>query len=223
MTARAPPSKGLEEDRDLLEAFRRGERAALTEVYRRYVAVVAHALRAGVRVTVEGRPTVVREALAESDVEALVQETFLRAFAEGARQRYDGLRAYSGYITTIARNQLIDRARRRSHEVLTADVGDQVAEEHLWADTLVEDQEVRAVVESVRAGLTPREQGVFRARYDEGMTLREAAQALSIPLITVRRVDVALRRRLLEALRAAGYLLHVEVGIPGGTRDRSKG
>ncbi len=52
-----------------------------------------------------------------SELEDLIQEVFVRAFSEKGRLAYDGLRDYEPYICTIARNLLIDRARKQGREV----------------------------------------------------------------------------------------------------------
>jgi hypothetical protein len=82
----------LENDRALLDAFRRGDRAAMTKVFRHYVDDVARTIRAGVVVNVDGQRTRVGQRLPEHEVEALVQETFTKAFAPKARESYDGVR-----------------------------------------------------------------------------------------------------------------------------------
>lgn len=69
-------TRTLEGDPVLLAAFRRGEREALTEVFRLYVDDVAHAVRSGVRVTVDGQMARVGVGLSETELEVVVQDTF---------------------------------------------------------------------------------------------------------------------------------------------------
>src|ERR671919_469239 len=94
-------------DPALLEAFRRGEREALARVYRDHVDDVEAFLRA--RLARAGRLT----AWSLAD---LVQDVFLRAFANKARASYDGQREYQPYLRALARNLLIDRLRRSVRE-----------------------------------------------------------------------------------------------------------
>ena len=103
----------LEQDRELLQRFRRGDAGALAQVFQRYAQHVAHAVRTGVLVQVDGQLVRVGAGLPEHEVEALVQETFVRAFAPRTRDAYDGLRPYAAYLLTIARNLVIDRGRRQ--------------------------------------------------------------------------------------------------------------
>jgi RNA polymerase sigma-70 factor (ECF subfamily) len=213
----------LESDRDLLDAFRRGETDALARVYRLYVQDVARTLRAGVSVRVEGRPTRIREDLDALDIESLLQDVFVRAFAPAARASYDGVRPFGAYLAAIARNLLVDRARSRRREVSLGDAEDSLEGEAVDPVESIEARALAEVVERFRTSLAARERAIFDARYKEGLALRPTAERLGLSLITVRRVDAQVRHALLAAVREAGFLLDVEVGIPSTDRDRSKG
>lgn len=222
-----PEPLKLEVDRQLLTAFRRGDRSALSTVYRLYVDEVVGALRQGTVVRIDGHPTRLGAGLPHGDLEVLVQTTFVRAFSPSARAAYDGLRPYGHYLVTIARNLLIDdaRARNRSRHVEPAEDIDAIADPEAQADPIghLEAKELAAALEVVKRGLTALEQELFRLRYEEEMTQREAARSLGLSVITVRRKDVQLRERILEGLRRAGHLGNVSVGIPSSTRDRTRG
>ncbi len=215
----------LENDAPLLAAFRRGERAALTRVYRLYVQDVALGVRRGVRVVVDGQLVRVGTGLSEAEIEALVQESFARAFARQARQAFDGLRPFGAWMATIARNVAIDRARANKKDASTVsletinDVGDEEIDP-TWA---IEAGELDAVVADTVAGWPLRERELFRLRFVEGLQQRDVASALGLSVITIRRLDARLRATLLEALQAAGHLGGRHVGIPGHQRDRTKG
>lgn len=219
-------ARTLERDRQLLDDFRRGDRAALSVVYRLYVEEVVRALRRGTIVRVDGHPTRVGAGLPEGDLEVLVQNTFVRAFSPSARAAYDGLRPFGGYVVTIARNLLIDEARARNRDRRVEAVADidavGVEPERDPTERLHAEQLARALSE-LRRGLPPLEQDLFRLRYDEEMSQQEAAKRLGLSLITVRRKDVQLREHLLEGLRRAGFFADVSVGIPSSTRDRTRG
>ena len=94
----------LEEDRNLLEGFRRGERPALEQVYWAYVARVDRLVRRILRVHGGTR------LIAAANVEDLVHESFTRAFSPTARQAYDGIRDYGPYLLTIVRNTVAEHA-----------------------------------------------------------------------------------------------------------------
>ena len=96
-------------DRALLDRFRRGDRDALAAVYERYVDDVATLARRGFTIE-SSNHAVVRGAGREGEYE-LVQDTFVRAFAEKARLAYDGIQPYRPYLLRITKNLMIDRYR----------------------------------------------------------------------------------------------------------------
>ena len=101
----------FEENQELLLAFREGTREALTRVYQHYVDEVARGVRRGFFLG-EGRERIPGAPDDQAQRE-LVQEVFLRAFSEKARNAYDGLRPFRPYLMRIVRNLLIDYWRRR--------------------------------------------------------------------------------------------------------------
>lgn len=207
-------------NRRLLDAFRAGEREALARVFRHYVDDVTMTLRRGVVVQVDGGPVRAGRGLPEGEVESLIQETFLKAFAPAARERYDGLRPFGAWLATIARNVLIDYARRAKKsgvvlapdevERMAVDDGSKTAADHF------EERELSGLVSQIVAQLGEPDRSIYRARYEEERSLKETAEALSIPLITIRRRDAQIRQRILEELRGRGYLRHARVRLPAG-------
>lgn len=215
-----PPDCGtlprvLTRDRALLDAFRRGERTVLTAVFRAYVDDVARTIRAGVVVQVEGQRVRVGQQLPEHEVEGLIQETFLRAFSEKARGSYDGLRPYGGWLATIARNLVIDleRKRRRAPVDAVGEVESQVVDESADPATMLEEDEASRVLLGVKASLGEPELTIFTLRFEEQQSCRAIADALGTTEIVVRRRETQLRARLLEELRAAGFLKNATIRI----------
>lgn len=216
----------LEGDPALLAGFRQGDRTALARVYRLYVENVAMTARCGVVVVVDGQRVRLGGGLQEGEVEVVVQDAFLRAFAPRARLAYDGLRPFGAWIASITRNLLIDRARgvQRDKALVALDAVDhEIADEPGDAAAVVEENELNAVVAETAAAWPPRERELFRLRFVEGLPQQEAAARMGLSLITVRRLDVWLRVALLAALRTAGHFGEQSVGIPSPVRDRSKG
>ena len=95
---------------ELLRRFQAGNREALSQVYWFYIERVELALRRGLRMA-HGDWVV----LGADDAD-LVQEVFLRAFAEPARLAYDAVRPYAPLLMTIARHTLADFLRRSGRE-----------------------------------------------------------------------------------------------------------
>jgi len=119
----------FEQDRALLDAFRRGERDALTRVYLHYVDELDELVRRGFSVESGGRPLHVPGAASPDEEAEVIQETFVRAFSEPARSAYDGVRPFRPYLFRIAKNLMIDRLRARRKEAGSVSV-DAAAREH---------------------------------------------------------------------------------------------
>jgi RNA polymerase sigma factor (sigma-70 family) len=209
----------LEGDRALLDAFRRGERDAFTRVFHMYVDQVAGMLRAGIVVDVDGRRTRIAVARSESDLENLVQETFAKVFAPAARDGFDGIRPFGAYITTIARNIAIDRARRQQRDAKHVTVVEHIDRLAAPTGTLsnpeirLEEGQILAIVVRFRDALADADREVFRARYEAGLPLRQAAKSTGLGIFEMRRRDTRIRLALLEKLREAGFLNTARVRI----------
>ncbi len=196
----------LTTDRSLLDAFRRGDRTAMEAVYRHYAPPLSKRVASGL----SGGGGRVRVS-SPFEVGAVVQEVFTRAFSERARLAYDGLSPYAAYLSTIARNYLLNELRVREEpappEELASAVGDggekaQSPHEHAEASELL-----RLTQDFVR-GRPEREQAIYQARFEQGLTQDAAAKALGLTRIQVRRAEANLRASLFTHLKAKGYLDH---------------
>src|SRR5262249_10922972 len=121
-------------DRELLDAFRRGDREALARVYHHYVDAVARLVRYGFLLETRNlRISGARDVDAENEI---IQDVFVRAFGERARLGYDGIRPYRPYLLRIAKNLLVDQARSRGHAMLAlSDDADEVDDAPTAVDT----------------------------------------------------------------------------------------
>lgn len=189
-------------DRPLLDAFRRGDRAALTTVYFRYVDEIAALIRLGFSIPSSGaRVPGARDAQTERD---LVQEVFTRAFAPRARDAYDGLRPYGPYLRQIARNLLIDRARAANHSVPLDEGAAELVIEPEAADADAVWQEQRRLTLDYLAGLAPELQTLVKLRFEDEMSQEQAAAMLGISRRRVRTLEARIQRGLRKVLRRAG-------------------
>ena len=185
---------------ELLAAFRRGDRSALVEVYWAYIDRVERLIRAGWRTPKGDRADPPRR----EDVADLIQETFARAFAERARLAFDGLREFGPYLATIARNLLVDWARRQGREIPVDFDEDELAaaatEVFDDVDTRWADGATVRVVQEYLSALPPELADVHRERYIHSRSQRDAAAALGISRQQLRtrekRLRDGLRRRL---------------------------
>jgi RNA polymerase sigma-70 factor (ECF subfamily) len=181
----------LRERPALLKAFREGDREAMEKVYWAYIGRVGRFVAVHVR---------------RSDVEDVVQDVFIRAFNAQARLSYDGLRDYGPWLVTIARNIVIDRARRDGREVLKEEISvDEPAEEPAEASSWA-DPAVMRVVDSYVAALPTPLREVHEYRYVRCLPQREAAAQLGITRQQLRTREDHLRQGLRVALGKASLL-----------------
>ena len=148
-------------DRELIERWKNGDDRAATELVERHASALARfAVASGER----------------SEVDELVQDTFVRAFNSLAGFR--GESSCRTWLFTIERRLLLDRRRadkRRRDRVEIQE--DDAATEYDALDSVVADetqQRLRAAVER----LSPTQREVFTLRVTEGLSYKEIADAV---------------------------------------------
>ena len=147
------------DDTVLVERWRKGDERAATQLVERHAPALARfASSLGER----------------EDVEELVQDTFVRAFAS-----LDGFRGDSSlrtWLFTICRNQLLDRRRSRARRPMAVaiDEGDAITEFDAL-DGMVASETERQVSRAIET-LTPTQREVFTLRVSEGLSYKEIAE-----------------------------------------------
>jgi RNA polymerase sigma-70 factor, ECF subfamily len=155
------PARGGDDwqDAELIARWRGGDERAATELVERHAPALARfAVSCGER----------------NDVDELVQDTFVRAFAS-----LDGFRGESSFRTwlfTIERRLLLDRRRsekrrRDKTEIQEADA----ATEYDALDAVVADETQKKLQEAV-GRLSPTQREVFTLRVAEGLSYKEIAE-----------------------------------------------
>jgi RNA polymerase sigma-70 factor, ECF subfamily len=189
-------------DRPLLDAFRRGDRAALATVYFHYVDDIAAMVRCGFAIPATGaRVPGAADHATERD---LVQEVFARAFVPRARDAYDGIRPYRAYLRRIAKNLMIDRARAAGRTVPLDDEDAEIAIEPDPADADPDWAAQRRETAAYIASLAPDLQKLVKLRFEDELSQNEAADALGMSRGRVRTLEARIQRGLRKALRRAG-------------------
>jgi RNA polymerase sigma-70 factor (ECF subfamily) len=140
-----------------------------------------------------------------ADAEDLVQDTMLRAFR--AIDRFDG-RHPRAWLMTIMRNAQINRVRRRRPELLTdPDRTNEEPADHDYQSSSVEEEVVEPVFDAAVAeafnGLAPKYRGVLELVDMGGLSYREAADVLSIPVGTVMSRLHRARKRIRNELESS--------------------
>ena len=127
------------------------------------------------------------------DAEDITQETFVRMFR--AASRYDPSRPFSAWLFTIASRLCIDHIRRRrlpavslvrrepgSDEERTIDVEDPGPGPDELASNAEEERQTQALIDR----LPPHYRIVVMLRHQEDLSYEEIANALELPLGTVK-------------------------------------
>ena len=182
-TAPVSPDGPDEEDRNLALRAGKGDAAAFGALYDRYVEAVYRYVFYRVR--------------NDADAEDLVSDVFMRALR--AIPRYEPRVAFLAWLYRIARNAVIDRARRSHTQISFEDAlahpgVDQVVEPDATILALSDKEAVRGAL----AKLTPLQQEVIVLRFVEGYSTHEIADLVGKREGTVRGIQF----RALEALRA---------------------
>ena len=196
----------------LLLPFREGQPEALETVYRHYVRSVDVYLRA------LARKATAPELCQPSAVADLLQEVFIRAFSANARLAYDGLREFTPYLNTIARNCFTDALRKRKTELyfraedlpLTAEDAPGFGDDY--------DPRVVAVLDSYLSQLSAPLRGVYEQRFVRGLSQEAACEILGLSRRSLRTTEDHLRRGLRKALFMAGMLHPIPTVSAGALR-----
>lgn len=150
-----------EKDRELIARWRGGDDRAATELVQRHAQALARfAVSSGER----------------SEVDELVQDTFVRAF-----NSLDGFRGDSSFRTwlfTIERRLLVDRKRaeKRRRDRVEVQEND-AATEYDALDSVVAD-ETQKRLQQAMSRLSPMQKEVFTLRVSEGLSYKEIAEAV---------------------------------------------
>jgi RNA polymerase sigma-70 factor, ECF subfamily len=173
---------GQDEDAALAIRASRGESAAFGLLYDRHVAAIYRYVYYRVR--------------DDAEAEDLTSDVFMRALK--AMPRYEPRQAFLAWLYRIARNAVIDRARKGNRQVSFED-----ALEHPGVDKIVEpDAEILAHSDSATlrdalAKLTPLQQEVVVLRFLEGYSTLEIAGIVGKREGTIRGIQF----RAIGALR----------------------
>jgi RNA polymerase sigma-70 factor (ECF subfamily) len=180
----------------------------VAEVYRHYAPGLARFLRNGFPFEFGGAPGQFRGFRSPLELSECVQEVFARALTQEARLGYDGINPYAGYLAGIARNYVLNEFRRRRNAAaaLSGAPLDVLPEGVAQPDLDLEESEAARLVSEFTARLSGGEGSVYQARFLDGKTQEEAATALGMTRIQLRRIERRIRVGLFDHLKARGYL-----------------
>lgn len=152
-------SQGEDTDRGLIERWKAGDSRAATELVTRHADALARfAVSSGER----------------SEIEELVQDTFVRAFS--SIESFRGESSLRTWLFTIERRLMLDRRRseRRQRMTVPVEAADAVTEYDALDTLLAEEAESR--VRKAVNELSPTQREVFSLRVEQGMSYKEIAE-----------------------------------------------
>jgi RNA polymerase sigma factor (sigma-70 family) len=210
----------LHQDVELLHAYRAGETWAFEKLYRAWSPAVERFLQGGFTFVSGGRTCRYRGSNAGVDIDAIVQETFTRAFSASTRVHYDGERPFKNYLLSIAKNLVLrELARHERHASLDSmdDVSDLVfvraragggailLPDERSPEKTTADFELQDITRAFIATLDDEERAFFAARFARGLTQEATAEAVTCTRARVKLLEKRLREAFLVTLRARGY------------------
>lgn len=186
-----------QDDRALAAQAAQGREGAFREILRRYERPVFSLVYRMVR--------------DRGVAEDLSQEAFVRAF--NAIDSYDATYKFSSWLFKIANNHTIDWLRKRKldtvsiHGSPSASSPDEVSRTSITLesneerpDTYVESRELGGLIEDAIGRLRPEYRSVILLRHVEGYAYEEIAQAMDLPLGTVKTYLHRARNELKDLL-----------------------
>jgi RNA polymerase sigma-70 factor (ECF subfamily) len=152
---------GQSTDADLIARWKAGDERAATELVERHASALARfAISSGER----------------AEVDELVQDTFVRAFA--SIDTFRGESSFRTWLFTIERRLLIDRRRAEKRRRDRTEIQeDDAATEYDALDNVVADETQRRLQRAVER-LSPTQREVFALRVGEGLSYKEIADAV---------------------------------------------
>lgn len=216
----------------LIEAFKKGDRKAMDEIYRHYAPGVTSFLRKGFSFRSATGNFYFKGIQDPSELKSAVQEVFRRAFEAKARNSYNGAYSFTNWVLAIARNMVINQFRNReiafSEYISGSDershltvMDDEVTEEFTGLlygqpspsqDTKMETNELKTLIDKFMGELDEHDRSLLVLRFAEGRGQEETAEAIGSTRMKVRTAESRLRGRLRAYLRHSGYIDNLPLG-----------
>jgi RNA polymerase sigma-70 factor (ECF subfamily) len=198
----------MSEDRELLLAWRGGDRRAGSELFQRHFAAV--------------RRFFYNKACTESEVEELIQRTFT-ACVEAA-ERFRGDASFKTWLLAIARNVLRESIRETLRDAVDAIDADELCSEQRGPGlaTGLELQREQGLLLAALRKLPLESQLVLELFYWEELSAAELGVVLGVPEGTVRtrlrKAKLELEGRIDELARTGAELDSLRSGFEGWAR-----
>jgi RNA polymerase sigma-70 factor (ECF subfamily) len=184
MTTAAPQS-----DRDLVARVASGDRAAIRLLFMRHHARVYR--------------FVARQTGSESMADDIANEVFLELWKQATA--FEGRSEVTTWLLGIARYKALSRLRRRKEEAIDEEMAAELPDGADTPEVAAMKQDKGAAIRRMVNALPEEHRTVVDLAYYHGRSVSEIGDILSIPVATVKTRMFYARKKLGEALKAAGY------------------
>lgn len=209
-------------NQELLESYRKGEKSAFLTLYNKHSSPLRKFLQGGFSFSSQGRICRFRGVDASMDVEAIVQETFARAFIATTRTNYDGARPFQTYLFSIAKNLVLRECHHRDRVISVEHVEDTAdsTSNHPFCsrdsygqspEAHVQNMQLKVLTDGFIASLNDEERQFFSLRFAKGNTQEKTAERMETTRARIKLLEKNMRKRFLDVLRKNGYLVDHDI------------
>lgn len=203
---------------ELLRLYKNGDKGAFLFLYNKHSAPLRKFLQGGFSFSSQGRICRFKGVDASMDVEALVQETFTRAFVVTTRKNYDGARPFQTYLFSIAKNLVLRECHQRDRLIHVDNIEEKCEKigsnafsgrdnYGLNPETHLENMQLRGLTMDFIAALNQEEKSFFSLRFSKGRTQEGTAELMGTTRARIKFLEKNMRKRFLDMLRKNGYLI----------------
>ena len=179
----------LTSDRELVGRVAKGDRAAVRLLFMRHHARVYR--------------FVARQTGSETMADDIANEVFLELWRQAPG--FEGRSEVSTWLLGIARFKALSALRRRKEEWIDDDDAAAVPDESDTPEVVVLKDDKAAALRRMVDALPEEHRSVIDLAYYHGRSVTEIGEILTIPVATVKTRMFYARKKLGEALKAAGY------------------
>jgi RNA polymerase sigma-70 factor (ECF subfamily) len=203
----------------LLLEYRKGNPEAFNQLYLKYSPSLKRFLLSGFSFSSQGRYCRFRGADASMDVEALIHETFTRAFSPTTRENYDGVRPFQTYLFSIAKNLVLRECHYRERNFVADHSEDNHDSQSLFSpatdlhsaqgpERQMLNKELQNLTQKFIVDLSDEERSFFSWRFARGLTQEATAAKMGTTRARIKLLEKNVRKRFLDLLREAGYMIN---------------
>jgi RNA polymerase sigma factor (sigma-70 family) len=210
----------LVENRELLDAYRRGETAAFERIFDLYAPTVSRWVTRGFTYASKDGRARFRGLASPVDVHDAIHEVFRAVFDAPARRSYSGMTPFEGYLFVITKNQVLKKVGAKAHlfERIADDIDESIASEAPSPEEIVAREEERRVVRDYLATLTEEERGFVDLRFSEELPQEAVGDRLGWTRKKVRLKEAAIRAGLTRFLKRRRGSAEVREVLRDGAR-----